>query len=57
MSYFILGLVISMMLERLSWYVGEQNLKTELKEPSKMFADYAIGVLDLLLLSGRATRQ
>ena len=36
-----------MMLERLSWYVGEQNLKTELKDPSKLFADYAIGVLDL----------
>lgn len=41
-----LGLVISMMLERLSWYVGEQNLKTELKDPSKVFADYAVGVLD-----------
>ena len=36
-----------MMLERLSWYVGEHNLKMELKDPSKLFADYAIGVLDL----------
>ncbi len=42
----MIGLVISMMLERLSWYVGEQNLKTELKDSSKLFADYAIGVLD-----------
>ncbi|CAG2103874.1 unnamed protein product [Medioppia subpectinata] len=42
-----LGLIVSMMLERLSWFVGEQNLKTELKDPSKLFADYAIGALDL----------
>ena len=41
-----LGLIISMIYERLSWYVGEQSLRNELLTPSKLFADYAIGVLD-----------
>lgn len=41
-----LALVLSMAYDRLSWYVGETNLKNELKEQSKIFADMAIGVLD-----------
>lgn len=41
-----LGLVLSMMFDRLSWYVGEQSLKNELSDHSKLFADYATGVLD-----------
>ncbi|RWS26931.1 protein ced-11-like protein [Leptotrombidium deliense] len=41
-----LALVVSMMYERLSWYVSETNVKNELKDQSKKFADLAIGVLD-----------
>ena len=41
-----LSLVISMFFERLSWHVMDTNLKAELKQRSKQFANYANGVLD-----------
>lgn len=42
-----LALIISMAFERLSWHVGDSSLKNDLKVQSKLFADMAIGVLDL----------
>lgn len=42
-----LALIISMAFERLSWHVGDSSLKNDLKNQSKLFADMAIGVLDL----------
>lgn len=50
-----LALLMSMIYERLSWYVGETSLKMELKSESKLFADYATGVLDMCF-SEDATR-
>jgi hypothetical protein len=41
-----LALVISMLFDRLSWYAVDNNMKSELKQKSKQFADYANGVLD-----------
>ncbi|XP_074597217.1 transient receptor potential cation channel subfamily M member-like 2 isoform X2 [Brevipalpus obovatus] len=41
-----LALVASMVYDRLSWYVGDTSLKTELKDQSKLFAEMATGVLD-----------
>lgn len=40
------ALVISMFFERFSWHVLDTNLKAELKNRSKQFANYANGVLD-----------
>ncbi|XP_054166897.1 transient receptor potential cation channel subfamily M member 3-like [Oppia nitens] len=42
-----LALVVSLAFERLSWYISEHNLKTSLQEPSRLFAERAVGVLDL----------
>lgn len=41
-----LALVVSMVFYRLSKYVGDTNLKTELKEQSRLFAEMATGVLE-----------
>lgn len=41
-----LGLIISMMLQRLAWFVSENFLKEELQKHAKSFAVFAIGVLD-----------
>lgn len=41
-----LGLILSMMLDRMAWFVNEANLKDELTAHSKVFANFAIGVLD-----------
>ena len=42
-----LALVISMMFDRLSWYAADNNMKSDLKQKSRQFADYANGVLDV----------
>ncbi|KAJ6217132.1 hypothetical protein RDWZM_008289 [Blomia tropicalis] len=42
-----LGLILSMMLDRLVWFVSEQNIKDELTNHSKTFEQYSIGVLDI----------
>ena len=42
-----LALVISMMFDRLSWYSVDTNMKSDLKQKSKEFAEYANGVLDV----------
>ncbi|CAG2164461.1 unnamed protein product, partial [Oppiella nova] len=42
-----LALVISMMFDRLSWYAIDNNMKSDLKQKSKVFADFANGVLDI----------
>lgn len=41
-----LGLIISMMLDRMAWFVTEQNLKDDLQDKSKIFAKLSINVLD-----------
>lgn len=41
-----LALIISMMLERMAWFVADQNLKNDLLNNAKMFEQFSIGVLD-----------
>ena len=41
-----LALIISMFFERLSYNVMDTNTKADMKQKSKLFADYANGVLD-----------
>ncbi|XP_054160848.1 transient receptor potential cation channel subfamily M member-like 2 [Oppia nitens] len=42
-----LALVISMMFDRLSWYAVDNNMKTNLRQKSREFADFANGALDI----------
>ena len=41
-----LGLILSMMADRMVWFVAEQNLKDDLNNYAKIFAQCATGVLD-----------
>lgn len=41
-----LALTVSMMLQRMAWFVADQNLKNDLQAHGRMFEKYAIGVLD-----------
>ncbi|OTF77807.1 hypothetical protein BLA29_000632 [Euroglyphus maynei] len=41
-----LGLILSMILDRMAWFIPEQNVKDDLQNQSKIFAKYAIDVLD-----------
>lgn len=41
-----LGLIISMMFERIALFVSEQNIKDELQARSKIFSNFSIKVLD-----------
>nr|XP_046916059.1 transient receptor potential cation channel subfamily M member 2-like [Dermatophagoides farinae] len=41
-----LGLILSMILDRMAWFVSEQNIKDDLQNESKIFAKFAIDVLD-----------
>nr|XP_027194835.1 uncharacterized protein LOC113789492 [Dermatophagoides pteronyssinus] len=41
-----LGLILSMILDRMAWFIPEQNVKDDLQDQSKIFAKFAIDVLD-----------